>query len=64
MTGSNSKLKINENLDSTLRHLRRPDEVRVLWADQICIDQINLKEKDHQIGLMCDIFQTASRVLA
>ncbi|KAF5650727.1 heterokaryon incompatibility 6 OR allele [Fusarium sp. NRRL 52700] len=35
-----------------------------LWIDSICIDQDNLDEKGHQVGMMGDIYKRASRVLA
>lgn len=35
----------------------------LLWVDQICIDQQNITERSHQVGLMRDIYSSAEEVL-
>lgn len=35
----------------------------LLWVDQICIDQQNITERSHQVGLMRDIYSCAEEVL-
>lgn len=35
-----------------------------LWADAICINQVNKDEKSHQVRLMGEIFRRATRVLS
>lgn len=57
-------LKINPNVDSLLRHLRRADISQRFWIDGICINQQDLAEKAVQIGLMRDIYFCAMRVHA
>jgi hypothetical protein len=37
---------------------------RWFWADQISLDQQNVRERDHQVGLMCDIYTGAVQVFA
>jgi Heterokaryon incompatibility protein (HET) len=37
---------------------RNPSECR-LWADALCIDQSNIKEKNSQVSLMADIYSSA-----
>ena len=32
------------------------------WADQICINQKSIQEKEEQVPLMCDVFQCAAKV--
>lgn len=52
-----SKFPITANLESALRHLRRPNKSRVLWADAICINQEDEVEKSHQVRLMDQIYK-------
>ena len=62
--GGDARLELNENLINALRFLRQQDTTRVLWADQICINQVDNKEKMKQVELMGEICQSASRVIA
>jgi hypothetical protein len=55
-------IPITINLWTVLRHFRK-DTPRVLWADSICINQEDLKEKSYQVGMMGHIFRSAVRVL-
>ena len=59
----NQLLCITENLDDALRALRG-DEPRLLWIDQLCIDQEDSLEKNSQIPLMRDIYSRATRTIA
>jgi len=34
-----------------------------LWVDQLCIDQDNVQERNHQVRNMAEVFRAASRVL-
>ncbi|THV47300.1 hypothetical protein BGAL_0321g00150 [Botrytis galanthina] len=52
-------LLINASLDSALRHLRDKKEDLAVWADGICINQFDFKEKNKQVGLMSLIYQVA-----
>lgn len=54
---------VTQNLESALRYLRHRDEVRTLWVDAVCIDQGNLQERGHQVGMMDLIYQGAERVI-
>ncbi|RMZ86881.1 hypothetical protein DV736_g5892, partial [Chaetothyriales sp. CBS 134916] len=54
---------IRSNLADALRHLRLKDKPRTLWIDALCIDQINVEERNTQVGRMRDIYKSASRVL-
>ncbi|KAG5961768.1 hypothetical protein E4U58_004112 [Claviceps cyperi] len=63
--GNNSVLKITKTLHSILCRLVLQDQQLVIWADAICINQINSStnlEKGEQIQLMPDIYRTAARV--
>lgn len=37
---------------------------RLLWIDQLCIDQDRTTERNHQVQLMADIFMRAEQVMA
>jgi len=54
---------ITESLYSGLERFRHPEEARILWADAICINQLEDKEKGVQVNLMGDIYDRATRVL-
>ncbi|ORY01567.1 heterokaryon incompatibility protein-domain-containing protein [Clohesyomyces aquaticus] len=47
------------NLFDFLHCLRLPNEDRFVWADAICIDQLNDVEKSYQIGLMTKVYRQA-----
>ena len=34
------------------------------WVDQLCIDQANVSERNHQVSLMADIYSQAERVVS
>lgn len=57
------KLKITKSLANVLKRMRLMSEPRVLWADAICINQEDEKEKGHQVALMGQIYRGAQRVL-
>ncbi len=59
-------LPITENLHTALLHLRRPDSSRLLWIDQICINQSEsaLEERSMQVQHMGEIYRNAQRVIA
>lgn len=59
-----TRLRITGNLSHALRRLRSGTRPRVLWIDAICINQSDIKERGHQVGIMADIFGSATRVLA
>lgn len=58
---------VRDNLSAVLHALPRcriSDEITHLWADAICINQEDLKEKEHQINLMGEIYSRAMCVIA
>lgn len=55
---------VRNNLWSALRHLRFPDKDRTIWVDALCIDQSNVTERNHQVGLMGKIYRDALEVVA
>ncbi|KAI1774487.1 heterokaryon incompatibility protein-domain-containing protein [Hypoxylon cercidicola] len=56
-------LSITPNLEDALRAFRYEQSSRLLWVDAICINQEDLKEKEHQVPLMGKIFREASNVV-
>lgn len=59
-----SPFPVTQNLAEALRHLRLPDRDRPLWADAICINQYDKKEKEIQVRSMYRIYRLAQRVIA
>jgi hypothetical protein len=43
--------------------LRDQRKTKTFWVDSICIDQSSLGERNHQVGLMMEIYSSASRVI-
>lgn len=58
-----TNLAIGVNLFEALRNFQLLNRDRILWADAICIDQGNPKERGHQVRQMGDIYRRADRVL-
>lgn len=54
---------ITLNLYNALRYLRDSTHHKLLWIDAICINQMDLEEKTHQVGMMKTIYSTAYQVL-
>jgi Heterokaryon incompatibility protein (HET) len=57
------KLKVTSNLHDALLQLQRSGLTGYLWIDAICIDQSNAEERNHQVNMMCEIYEKASHVL-
>jgi hypothetical protein len=53
---------VRNNLFSVLRTLRHSKDVRTFWIDAIAINQKDVIEKNHQVGLMAQIYRTAETV--
>ena len=56
-------VRITTNLACGLRQIRYLDETRLLWADQICINQEEIAEQSAQVNIMGKIFKQAFRVV-
>jgi len=55
---------VTVNCSAALRRLRhRRLQRRRVWIDSICIDQHNVQERTHQVGLMSIIYSTARTVI-
>jgi hypothetical protein len=55
--------EVTDNLYAALRQLRGRFERKVLWIDQICINQTDKEEQKHQVGLMRRIYSQCSVAL-
>lgn len=53
---------VTQNLKEALLRLRLKDRSRVIWADAICINQIDIVEKGSQVRVMKRIYDEATRV--
>ncbi|KAI1407618.1 HET-domain-containing protein [Hypoxylon sp. FL1857] len=56
-------LPITRNCEAALRRLRSHKTDRFLWIDAVCINQANVRERSHQVGLMSQIYSTARTCL-
>ncbi|KAI4157184.1 MAG: hypothetical protein LQ342_008481 [Letrouitia transgressa] len=54
---------ITSHLQAALIKLRRVSEDRVVWIDQLCIDQSNVEERNAQVALMAGIYRNAQRTI-
>lgn len=59
-----TKVEITLNLFDALHQFRRRDNVHVIWADQLCIDQENIAERNMQVGVMGEIYSRCQSCLA
>ncbi|KAF2273044.1 uncharacterized protein EI97DRAFT_436470 [Westerdykella ornata] len=53
---------VTGSLENALRHVRLRDSVRCLWADAVCINQGDVKERGNQVHLMKDIYSRSKTV--
>jgi hypothetical protein len=58
----NKCIPVTVNCDKALRQLRTRWLERRLWVDAVCIDQTNVDERNHQVGLMDRIYSRARSV--
>ncbi|OAQ63723.1 heterokaryon incompatibility protein (HET) domain-containing protein [Pochonia chlamydosporia 170] len=59
---NNTAFIIRPNLLAALKAIRKLSEDTVLWIDAICIDQLAVSEKNHQVSRMGEIYQNAMEV--
>ena len=55
---------VTENLYAALQHLREESKELLLWVDALCINQLDLAEKSHQVQQMRQIYECATSVIA
>ena len=54
---------VHQNLYCFLRTAIRSHSEEWLWIDALCIDQGNLNERNHQVGMMGSIYAQARKTL-
>jgi hypothetical protein len=57
------KIKITATLTQALKSVRHTTDVKLLWADAICINQNSNEERNHQVIRMASIYENVQRVL-
>jgi hypothetical protein len=62
ITCDSQPLEITENLHWALYRVRDPQVAKFVWADAICIDQLNVLERNSQVALMGSIYGNARLV--
>jgi hypothetical protein len=55
---------VRDNLYWALCYLRRKNDLRTFWIDALCINQVDISERSHQVAQMGDIYHQAARVVA
>jgi hypothetical protein len=58
-----SETEVMATSEAALRRMRLPNEPRIVWIDSICINQQNLEERGHQVGMMYLIYSKTSEKL-
>jgi hypothetical protein len=56
--------RVTKNLESALRYLRHVAKPRVLWIDALCINQMDIPERNSQVMHMNGIYREALEVVA
>ena len=60
--GGDVGFKVTTSLEIALRNIRRPDREIIIWIDAICINQLDIKERNQQVAMMRDIYSKAAMV--
>lgn len=56
------ELRVRQNLHSCLQVLKTSDYYKYVWIDQVCIQQGNVLEKNHQLKHMGEIYSKVHEV--
>ncbi|KAG8162970.1 hypothetical protein KVR01_007448 [Diaporthe batatas] len=56
-------ISIGANLNLALLRLRDEASIRVIWVDSICINQADVRERNHQVHMMKHIYSKAASVV-
>ncbi|KAK0103303.1 hypothetical protein ONS95_005333 [Cadophora gregata] len=59
----NQETFVTDNLHAALLRLRRKDEKKTMWIDQLCINQQNQEEKAVQVRLMGQVYSNCHQCL-
>lgn len=64
---NNGRMRITENLRTFIAAIKNSSKfgnLQYFWADQISMNQENVDERNHQVGLMSEIYSNATAVHA
>jgi hypothetical protein len=64
ITLNGSPFPIHHNLYLAMLHLRSSTHVLPLWVDAICINQVDMSERNAQVAMMSFIYTRAQKVVA
>ncbi|POS69980.1 hypothetical protein DHEL01_v211628 [Diaporthe helianthi] len=56
-------VQVSLNLYSALHSLRDATAILTIWVDALCIDQLNKRERTHQVKMMRDIYANSTEVI-
>lgn len=56
--------RVTRNLFQALKRLQKQDDSNFMWIDDLCINQQDKTEKNHQVPLMRHIYKSAERVFS
>jgi hypothetical protein len=62
ITLNGQQVRVRENLWRSLSRLRHAHDDRVLWVDAICINQDDVAERNQQVQIMAQIYESAASV--
>jgi hypothetical protein len=63
ITVDGASIQVGENLWNALSCLRLREQTRTLWVDALRINQNDISERNHQVGMMSRIYRAAVRVV-
>ncbi|KAF2198951.1 hypothetical protein GQ43DRAFT_359511, partial [Delitschia confertaspora ATCC 74209] len=52
-------IPITSNCELAIRRLRQPVGKRIVWIDALCINQSDVRERNHQVSLMKQIYSSS-----
>jgi hypothetical protein len=58
-----NRFRVTRSVHDILKAVRSPTSKQTFWVDQVCINQKEDHEKNHQVQMMGDIYQAATGVL-
>jgi hypothetical protein len=56
-------MRITKSLHDALMAIRLKSATRTIWVDALCINQLDILERNHQVQLMSHIYSGATRVI-
>ena len=51
-----SETEVPATSEAALRRMRRQDRPRILWIEAVCINENDIAERGHQVGMMYEIY--------